>query len=277
MTTLVITGGASGLGLAMAQYWSARTSNAHICVVDRNEDQKQQALDAIKNSGGHGYFFACDVTQDEQVDKLLSFVEQELPPVDVLINCAGVPTAGTVEGETLSAWQWVLDINLLGTVRLVKAFTPLFRQRAQGHIVNVASQAGITPMPIMGSYNATKAAIVAFSETLKLELAPFGIGVSVLCPAFVKTNLDKSLHEDQQNMQAVVSKLVQRGTVSPEQVAAKTYDAVAKNRFMIVTHKEGRSALRMKRWLPSLYYWLMAKKTKQFTQQGYANDASHHS
>jgi short-subunit dehydrogenase len=270
MKTVLITGGASGLGLAMAMIWAKQ--GATLCIVDRTEDLKQATLEAIESAGGVGHFCVCDVASDEQVDALKEYTDEHLAPIDVLINCAGVPTAGSIESESLSVWQWVLDINLLGCVRLVTHYAADFRQRGQGHIVNVASQAGLTPMPFMGSYNATKAAVIAYSETMKLELAPFGVGVSVLCPAFVKTNLDKSLPKEQENMQAVVTKLVERGTVSAEQVAQATLRAVEENKFLIVTHADANRAYRLKRWFPTFYYWLMARKSKVFTLKGYRND-----
>jgi short-subunit dehydrogenase len=269
---IVITGGASGLGLAIAIEWAKR--GAIICIVDRSNEHRDTALESIKSAGGTGHFVLCDVTRDEDVKQLKRYTDENLPPIDVLVNSAGVPTAGTIEAESLSVWQWVLDINLLGTVRVTKAYANSFRKQNNGYIVNVASQAGLTPLPVMGSYNATKAAVIAFSETLKLELAPFNIGVSVLCPAFVKTNLDKSLPKEQESMQDMVTKLVQRGTVTAEQVAIATYKAVNANRFLITTHKEGIAALRLKRWLPNVYYWLMIRRTTPYTIKGYTNEHS---
>jgi short-subunit dehydrogenase len=270
MKTIIITGGASGLGLAMALRWAAQ--GATICVADRSDELKQQTISAINQAGGIGHFVCCDVTSQTQLEELKSYTDEHLHAIDVLINCAGVPTAGSIESESLDVWQWVVDINLLGSVRLAKLYVPDFRKRGQGHIVNVASQAGLTPMPFMGSYNATKAALIAYSETMKLELSPFGVGVSVLCPAFVKTNLDKSLPQEQAAMQSVVTKLVERGTVSAEEVADATFKAVAANKFLVITHSDANRIFLLKRWFPNIYYWLMAKKSKQFTLKSYANE-----
>jgi short-subunit dehydrogenase len=267
---VLITGGASGLGLAMAKRWA--NTGAALCLVDRNADLENAALQTVSEAGGTGYFFQADVTNDDDIYKLKTFTDEKMGRIDLLINSAGVPTAGTVSGESLQAWQWVLDINLLGSVRLVKAYADDMRKAGSGHIVNVASQAGLTPAPLMGSYSATKAAIVAFSETLKLELAPFGIGVSVLCPAFVSTNLHTSLLDEQQSMQEAVTKLVQGGNLTAENVAEQTYQAVETNRFMIVTHSEGKKAWRLKRWLPNVYYNMMLKRTRKFSLKGYRDD-----
>ena len=270
MTNLVITGGASGLGLAMAKRWAKTGTN--ICLVDRNEDGAGVALQYLQRLGATASFIRCDVTDDEAVAAMAAKVKQLLGTIDILINSAGVPTAGSIEAESIEAWHWVLNINLLGTVRVTKALSPLMRQQGKGHIVNVASQAGLTPMPMMGSYNATKAAVIAFSETLHLEMAPFNVGVSVLCPAFVKTNLDKSLPDEQSQMQSVVTKLVQKGNVSADAVAEMTYQAVLSNQFLITTHRFERRIYRLKRWLPRLYNWLMLRRTKAFTLKGYHHD-----
>lgn len=270
MTNIVITGGASGLGLAMAKRWAR--AGADIFLVDRNEDQADTAIMEVEKLGAKAHFVRCDVTSEADIAELTSTITRHWNSIDVLINSAGVPTAGSVEAESIEVWQWVLDINLMGTVRVTKALAPLLRRQGHGHIVNVASQAGLTPMPMMGSYNATKAAVVAFSETLRLEMAPFGVGVSVLCPAFVNTNLDKSLPAEQNAMQDVVTKLVQKGTVSADAVASMTYQAVQANRFLIVTHKFERRIYRLKRWLPKVYEWLMCRRTRVFTLKGYQQD-----
>ncbi|SHH26346.1 SDR family oxidoreductase [Ferrimonas marina] len=270
---VLITGGASGLGLAMAKRWAQ--AGATVCVADRNASAQAATLQAIAEAGGIGHFIETDVSSDDSVARLKAFTDQTLGGVDLLINSAGVPTAGTVSDESLTAWQWVLDINLLGSVRLVKAYAESMRRAGQGYIVNVASQAALTPTPLMGSYNATKAAIVAFSETLRLELAPFGVGVSVLCPAFVSTALHTALPKEQHAMQALVTKLVEGGSVSAEQVAEQTFQAVQDRQFLILTHKEGKKAWRIKRWLPNAYLKMMAKRTRKFSLKGYRDEPSH--
>lgn len=272
MKSIVITGGASGLGLAMAKYWAQK--GATICLVDRSTDHQKSAQAEVEAAGGKALFCQCDVTRDEDVTKLKAFTDANMPPVDLLINSAGVPTAGTLTDESLEVWEWVLNINLLGTVRLSKAYGRDFQRRRQGYIVNIASQAGLTSMPLMGSYNATKAAVVAFSETLALELAPFNIGVSVVCPAFVKTRLDESLHQEQQQMQSLVSKLVQGGKITAEEVAEQTAKAIQQKRFMVITHTSGRWFYRLKRFLPEAYLGLMRKRTAEYSARGYQHAES---
>lgn len=270
---VVITGGASGLGLAMAKRWAQ--TGASICLVDRDDKNKESAMAEVEKAGGKAFFFQADVTNDDNIGALKTYTDNELGKIDVLINSAGVPTAGTVDSESLNAWQWVFDINVFGSVRLIKTYAADMRRQGKGHIVNVASQAGITPAPLMGSYSASKAAMVALSESLRMELAPFGVGVSVLCPAFVQTNLHTSLLGEQDNMKETVTKLVTTGNLSADNVAQQTFQAVQENRLMIVTHKEGRLAWRLKRFLPALYFSRMTKRTRKFAIRGYENESSH--
>ena len=185
----------------------------------------------------------------------------------MLVNNAGVATAGLLESESMEQWQWVLDINVLGHVRMSKAFLPLLKASTAVDkcVINIASQAGITPAPGMGSYNLSKAAMVSFSETIFLELAALNIHVSVVCPAFFETNLNTSLRTEQSGLSDLVTKMIKESGVSAEQIAAIIAKEVADKKFMIITHKEGRKAYRMKRFLPiEKYLNIMKKRTQQF-------------
>lgn len=188
---LVITGGGSGLGRAMALRWARQ--GAAICITDRDAETAGKVAQEVTQAGGDAIAVQADVTSEADWLTVLEQVQQRWGGVDILINNAGVATAGSFETESIEQWQWILDINLLGIVRGCQTFAPLFKQQGHGQIINISSQAGITHMPCMGSYNAVKAAVIAFSETLRLELAADNIQVSVVCPSFFRTNLDKSM------------------------------------------------------------------------------------
>ena len=183
----------------------------------------------------------------------------------MLINNAGVATAGAIESETLEQWQWVLDINLLGHVRVTKACLPLLRksEAADKTVVNIASQAGLTAGPGMASYCVTKAAMVSLSESMNLEFSSENIHVAVVCPAFFDTNLNQSLRTNDPKMQTLVTKLIKKSGVSASEIADKVFDQVAAKKFLIVTHKEGRKAYRLKRFLPAEKYLNIVKKRMQ--------------
>ncbi|XOV81252.1 MAG: SDR family oxidoreductase [Aestuariibacter sp.] len=263
---VLVTGGASGLGKAIALCWAK--SGADIVIADLHQERGVETVAEIQELGQQAYFHRCDVTQDDDVDALKNAVMESMGGIDLLVNNAGVATAGSLQEEDIEQWRWVLDINVLGVVRMARAFVPIMQKQGGGYLLNVASQAGITPAPLMASYSASKAAVVSFSETMKLELVDENIGVSVLCPGFFKTHLDESVRSHNPAMKSVVSKLLERSNVSAEQVAQCAFDAVQKNQFMILSHYDGKKAHRIKRWIPNYYFKMMIKHTEKFRNMG---------
>ena len=120
-------------------------------------------------------------------------MEERWGGLDVLVNNAGVAGGGRIDLCTLDEWRWITEINLFGVVRGTRAFTPVFKRQRSGRIVNVASLAGLVHPAGMGSYNAVKAAVVAFTETTGHELAAYGVQAHVVCPSYFRTNLMDSL------------------------------------------------------------------------------------
>lgn len=260
MKKILITGAGSGLGRALALRYAQE--GGEICVTDVNQEGGEQTVQMINDTGGSAFYLACDITQQWDVDKLAIALAQRWGVLDMLINNAGVATAGQLEYESMEQWQWVLDINLLGHVRMTKGMLPLLRKStgAEKDIINIASQAGITSAPGMGSYCVSKAAMVSLSETSHLELAPEGIHVSVVCPAFFDTNLNKSLRSGDQKMQNVVDKMIKKSGITADSIADKVVAGVSARKYMILTHKEGIKAHRLKRFLPIERYLAMVKK-----------------
>ncbi|MEE4244483.1 MAG: SDR family oxidoreductase [Kangiellaceae bacterium] len=262
---VLVTGGASGLGKALALCWAKHGSD--ICIADLNDERAAETLAELKELKVDAFYCRCDITQQTDVDQLKQALVDKWQGVDLVINNAGIASADSLVDEDIEEWQRVMNVNLFGAVRVTKALIPLMQQQNEGYFLNVASQAGITPVSRMGSYNASKAAMVSFSETMRHELAPDNIGVSVLCPSFFKTNLKESMSTKDEGLRAVVDKVMERATVTAEDVAGYSYDAVEQNQFMIVTHKEGRSIYRLKRWFPNFY---MKKATQMASRMGKA-------
>lgn len=260
MKKILITGAGSGLGRALALRYAQ--SGGEICVADVNKEGGEETVQLINDIGGSAFFMQCDITKQWDVDKLAIALAERWRALDMLVNNAGVATAGQLELETLEQWQWVLEINLLAQVRMIKGMLPLLRksESSDKDIVNIASQAGITPAPGMGSYSVSKAAMVSLSETAHLELASEGIHVSVVCPAFFDTNLNKSLRSGDEKMQNVVDKMIKKSGVSAGSIADKIFAGVSARKFMILTHKQGIKAYRMKRFLPIERYLAKVKK-----------------
>ena len=260
MKKILITGAGSGLGEALAIKYAG--AGAEICIADVNEDGGNAVVKRIQEMGGDAFFVKCDITQQWDVDKLVMAVAERWRVIDMLINNAGVASAGKIDSETMEQWRWVLDINLLGHVRMTKACLPLLRnsEAAGKTIINIASQAGLTAAPGMASYCVTKAAMVSLSETMHLEFSVEGIHVAVVCPAFFDTNLNQSLRSSDPTMQAVVTKLIKNSGVSADEIASIVFDAIKKKKFMIVTHREGRRAYRLKRFLSMERYLKIVKQ-----------------
>jgi NAD(P)-dependent dehydrogenase (short-subunit alcohol dehydrogenase family) len=267
MQKVLISGAGSGLGKALAIRYAR--AGAEVCVSDVNVEAGQQVADLITADGSKAFFLQCDITKQWDVDKLALNLAERWSSLDVLINNAGVATAGLLEYESMEQWQWVLDINVLGHVRMTKAFLILLKASKADNraIINIASQAGITTAPGMGSYSVSKAAIVSFSETSYLELVHDDIHVAVVCPAFFATNLSDSLRTEQPGMKEVVDKLSKKTGLGADDIAEQIFKQVADNKFMIITHKDGRSAHRLKRFLPiERYLNIVKKRTKAFVK-----------
>ena len=162
----------------------------------------------------------------------------------------------------MNDWEWIVNINLLGVVRGCKVFTTLMREQGSGHIVNIASLAGLIYPPKMASYCATKAAVVALSETMTLELDPDNIKVSVVCPSFFRTNLAESVRASDPDSQAATQRLVNKAKLGAEEIAGRVFNSIEKGEFYILPHPEGRSIWRLKRLLPfNIYRSRMLKHT----------------
>ena len=249
---IFITGGASGLGLAIAHRYARE--GWQVCIGDVNDKRGTAAKKELSATAAEALFVHCDVTRDEDVQAAADQLVKRWGGVDVVVNNAGVASAGAIEDVPLSDWAWVFDINVFGVVRGCRVFTRLFKQQGHGYLVNVSSMAGLLDPPLMSSYNASKAAVVSLSETLQIELAGTGIGVSVVCPSFFKTNLAESMRSTDPRMVRSIHKMFERGKVSAEEVADSVYQGQQQGRFFVLPHDEGRKAWRIKRLLPRQLY-----------------------
>lgn len=257
---IFITGGASGLGKAMALRFARAGWN--VCIGDLNEARGAETITVLTALGVEAFFLRCDVTREEDLRAAATELGRRWGGVDVVVNNAGVAQAGAIEDVSIDDWRWIIDINLLGVVRGCKVFTPVFRRQGHGHFVNVASMAGLLDVPMMSSYNATKAAVVSLSETLHNELAEANIGVSVVCPSFFKTNLTDSLRTTDPRLGATMARLLERSPITADDIANDVFLAVEKREFYVLSHAEGRKAWMMKRFLPrDIYAKVMRKRT----------------
>lgn len=259
MKTAIITGGASGLGLAMAHEF-ARHGYA-ICIADIQEKQGQEVARELQANGTAAFFFKLNVTQESEWLALKDEVLKQWGKVDVVINNAGVAAAGLIEDQSVEDWKWLLDINVLGVALGCKTFTPLMKARDSGYLINVASMAGLLHAPSMSSYNVSKAGVVALSETLKVELSSWNIGVSVVCPAFFQTNLTNTMRTSIPGVAKTVNRWMESSSISAEDVAKAVYQGMTSNRFYVLTHTKEKLLWWLKRVSPELLHSLISRTT----------------
>ena len=188
----VVTGAGSGLGRAFCLELAAR--KARILAADINLAAAEETVRLVEAAGGKAIAHRCDVADPEQVEGLATTIEEAYGAADLVINNAGVAVGGTIGKVPLEDWRWIMGINLWGVIYGCHVFAPRFKSRGNGHIINVASAAGLLAAPEMGPYNVTKSGVVALSETLSAELAGTGVVVTVLCPTFFKTNIARAAH-----------------------------------------------------------------------------------
>lgn len=249
---VVITGAGSGLGRALALEFARK--KWRIAIAEVNDERARETAVMACKAGGTAITIHCDVTKPEDLDNVLKKLLQEWHGVDILINNAGVASAGWFEKIPLEKWDWIIGLNTNSIIHGCRSFIPYFKERKSGYIVNVASNAGIASLPEMASYNATKAAAISLTETLRIELAASNIGVSVVCPTFFKTNLMDQFSSPDERQRKLADTFFGHATVSSEKVARHTIESIEKNRFYVITQKDGRNIWRMKRFAPELYF-----------------------
>jgi NAD(P)-dependent dehydrogenase (short-subunit alcohol dehydrogenase family) len=188
----VVTGAASGIGRALADRWAE--SGMKVVLADVEQEPLDAARDELDAAGADVLAVRTDVSDGDQVDALAAATIEHFGAVHLVCNNAGVGGGGLSWEASREDWDWVLGVNLWGVVHGIRAFVPHLVAQDEGHVVNTASIAGFAYGPFMGPYNASKAAVVAISETLKAELALQGskVGVSVLCPGWVNTRIHES-------------------------------------------------------------------------------------
>jgi NAD(P)-dependent dehydrogenase (short-subunit alcohol dehydrogenase family) len=255
----VVTGAASGIGFAMADRFAS--VGMKVVLSDIDEAGLRAAERDLKTKGAPTLAVAADVSEASDVDRLAQRAFSTFGAVHVLCNNAGVGTGGLTWKHSVADWQWVLGVNLWGVIHGIRAFLPtMIDQATEGHVINTASVAGLISSPYISVYQVTKHAVVALTESLRMELevSASKIGASVLCPGFVATRIADAernrpddlknpestrLTETQTMIRDMARQQVAEG-IRPTEVAEIVLEAIRDDRFYILTHPRYEKLIR---------------------------------
>ena len=252
--TAFVTGGASGIGFALGRAFAE--AGMKVMLADVEADALAAAVNSLHNVGPGVRGIDCDVADAASVERAAKATFDAFGNVHIVCNNAGVAAGGGIDEIALDSWRWVIDVNLMGVVHGIRAFLPHMRAHGEGgHIVNTASMAGMQSGLGFSPYTASKFAVVGMSEGLVPQLAPFGIGVSVLCPGFVRTRIGESGRNRPEQygaaqapppgsatamLVAMVDEMIRNG-IEPADVAARVLAAIRANELYVFTHPEMRT------------------------------------
>ncbi|MGQ0384367.1 MAG: SDR family NAD(P)-dependent oxidoreductase [Gammaproteobacteria bacterium] len=262
-----VTGGASGLGLAAAELLAAR--GWRIALLDRDVLRLAESVLALQSKGAaHCEGHAVDITDERAVGAAIDDFASRQGGLDLALNSAGVAVAGDLLETPVADWNWILGINVMGIVYSCRAEVPHMIESKGGLIINVASAASFACGSRMSAYNASKAAVVALSETLFQELAEHGIHVATAMPGFFRTRLMEHARapDDARNFAV---KMMQRSTMDAGQVAREILERAAGGATHIVLPPSYRWLWRYKRLAPrSFLSWMTRMRRKAFARKG---------
>ena len=254
--TAFVTGGASGIGFALGAAFAQ--AGMKVMLADIETDALAEAVKSLREFGPNVRGVACDVADPVSVERAAEASYQAFGNVHVVCNNAGVAAAGGIDNISLDNWRWVLDVNLMGVLHGVRTFLPHIRAHGEGgHIVNTASMAGMNSGLGFSPYVASKFAVVGMSEGLATRLKPFGIGVTVLCPGFVRTRIGESGRNRPERYGAtqtpdpaspaglLIAQIAERlqSGLNPSDVAARVLAAIREDALYVFTDPEMRAEL----------------------------------
>jgi NAD(P)-dependent dehydrogenase (short-subunit alcohol dehydrogenase family) len=247
--TAFVTGGASGIGFALGRAFAE--AGMKVMLADIETEALAAAVENLHGIGPDVRGVACDVTDPASVEHAAKAAYEAFGNVHVVCNNAGVGGGSGIDDISLDTWRWVLDVNLMGVLHGIRTFLPHIRAHGEGgHIVNTASMAGMNSGMGFSAYSATKFAVVNMSEGLARQVAPLGIGVTVLCPGFVRTNIWESWRNRQERYGparppdpaspagTLLTRLAEfgRSGLDPIDVAAQVLTAIHEGELYVFTH-----------------------------------------
>ena len=244
----LVTGAASGIGRALAL--ELARFGVELLLVDINDAELAETVRQASTHGGRVAWDVVDLASRDETARLIARVGDEFTQLDILVNNAGVAYYGTTHEMTEAQWQRLLSVNLLAPLQLTRALLPGLLLRPEAHVLNVSSVAGLVGVNRLAAYNATKFALVGFSESLRAEYSARGLGVTTLCPGLVRTKIfDTAMTSSGRR----VPRFPRWLTNSPEGVARRAVQAIRKNRGLVVVGMPARVIWWIKRLLPAFF------------------------
>jgi len=252
----LITGAASGLGLACAEILARE--GWRLVLTDADAPRLDLVAQSLARDGAPSVAVACDVRDEAAIRALVDESVAAFGGLDAAIHCAGVATAGAFHTSTVEDWRWVFDINVLGLANCCRAVLPHMTRGQGGLIINVASAASFCTNAKMSSYNAAKAAVVALSETLMQEYAAYGVQTLVAMPGFFRTRLLESARGPERTLEGA-RKIMQDSNIEAAEVAEAMLTAAARGRTHFVYPSRYATLWRLKRLMPQRFQTLLPK------------------
>lgn len=246
---VVVTGAASGIGFGLSE--AMARLGARVVLTDHNQANLAKHTERLKNEGLDIFSHLLDVRDAEAFKQVIAFCEQEVGPVDVLVNNAGIASVGFVSDQQVEDWQPIIDVNIKGVIHGIHAVYPKMIERASGNIINIASLAGLVPVPASASYAMSKHAVVGLSASLRAEAKAFGVNVSVICPSFVSTNIFEASKRFKISS-SMTERMVRSagGMISLESFVAEAIEEIPRQNARIVIPRKARLIYALSRWLP---------------------------
>jgi NAD(P)-dependent dehydrogenase (short-subunit alcohol dehydrogenase family) len=252
--TAFVTGGASGIGLALVRAFAQ--AGMKVMLADIERAALDSAIESLRDFAPRISGVYCDVADPDSVERAARATFAAFGNVHIVCNNAGVAAGGGIDTISVENWRWVIDVNLMGVVHGIRSFLPHLRAHGEGgHIVNTASMAGMNGGYGFSPYAASKFAVVAMSEGLKAQLEPEGIGVSVLCPSYVRTGIGESGRNRPERygeapvldpaspaaaLVAQIANALQAG-LDPAEVAVRVLAAIRADELYVFTHPNMRA------------------------------------
>ena len=243
----IVTGAAGGLGKALARELTAR--GCYVSLADVQEELLGRTAAELENEGAQLDATTVDVRDSEEVEALVGRAYRDLGRIDYLYNNAAINVCAELRDTSLQDWNDLIDVNLRGVVHGVHATYPIMREQGFGHIVNVASAAGVIPAAAEGAYGATKHAVVGLSSVLRIEGAEYGVRASVVCPGLIDTPLLESTKYVDFSPDALV-RITTKKAMDPTKAARVVLRGVDRNRFFIMVSNTAQVYWRVHRFAP---------------------------